>query len=540
MLKNLLKIIRKYFVKKKKIEIIRNLWGKPVIKHRNFELISIYHNYIKNKVDDEYVNYKTWSDLNFDSIFSFLDRTTSNIGQQFMYHLFHKYEKNENILKKRVAVAKYLNAKPKIREALQLPLLSLNDTGSYFVSNILWGIFPSRPKYYFGIYILSFLSFISLFLISFNSVFFFPALAFVLTNLVINRIYTDKIYEYFLALSSLNRLLFTAIKLSNVETTIPIAQIELLKKYSPLLNMLKRKLGYLVFDKSSLNELAEVIIGYLNMFLLLDLIAYIRTINALKEHLFEIKKIFSSVGELDTIISFASYIEEKPDICTPTINKKTILSFDGLYHPLLVEPVSNTLSSLEKSALITGSNMSGKTTFIKTIGVNVILAQTIYLCNAKCFSTFPFIIKSSIKREDNLVHSKSYFFVEVEQLQEFMELSVNRERYLFLIDEIFRGTNTNERLAASSAVLDFLNKRNIVLVTTHDVELQNLLGDSFEMYHFNEQVGNNRYFFDYKIKQGPCFHGNAIKLLEIKKYPADVTNKAKEILKFLKLKNNTY
>nr|MDA3861282.1 hypothetical protein [Melioribacteraceae bacterium] len=406
------------------------------------------------------------------------------------------------------------------------------------ISNILLGIFPSRPKYYWGIYLLSFLSFLSLILISINSYFFFPFLAIILTNLLINRIYTDKVYEYFLALSSLNRLIFASIKLTKVETIEPIEQIELLKKHSSLLTKLRRRLGYLVIDKSSLGELGEAIIGYMNLFMLMDLVAYVRTIIALEEYLFEIEIIFNSVGELDTIISLASLIEENRNICPPTFHNNSSISFDDIYHPLLSEPITNTLNSLGKSALITGSNMAGKTTFIKTVGVNVILAQTIYLCHAKRFSTFPFIVKSSIKREDNIGDSKSYFFVEVEQLQEFMELSERSEKYLFLIDEIFRGTNTIERLASSSAVLDFLNKKSIVLVTTHDIELQNLLGISFEMYHFNEQVENNKYFFDYKIKKESCFHGNAIKLLEIKKYPNAVTEKAKETAKKLMSQSN--
>ncbi|MBU0474479.1 MAG: hypothetical protein KKF62_09975, partial [Bacteroidetes bacterium] len=352
------------------------------------------------------------------------------------------------------------------------------------------------------------------------------------------NIYTDKIYEYFLALSSLNRLIFASIKIAKVKTNEPIEQIELLKKHSSLLTKLRRKLGYLVIDKSSLGELGEAIIGYLNLFMLMDLVAYIRTIVALEKYLFEIEKIFVSIGELDTLISLASYIEENPNICSPTFNNSANISFGDIYHPLLSEPITNTLNSLEKSALITGSNMAGKTTFIKTVGVNVILAQTIYLCHAKHFSSFPFVVKSSIKREDNLRDSKSYFFVEVEQLQEFMKLSEKSEKYLFLIDEIFRGTNTIERLASSSAVLDYLNNKSLVLVTTHDIELQNLLGDSFEMYHFNEQVENNKYFFDYKIKRDSCFHGNAIKLLEIKKYPNAVTEKAKETAKILMLQSN--
>ncbi len=250
MLKNFFDVIKTYFVNEKKIETIRSRWGKSFKKHRNFELISIYHNYIKKNSDNKYVDDKTWTDLNFDSVFSKLDRTTSSNGQQFLYDLLHRYEKNQDVLKKRISTAKYLKDNPKIREALQIPLLNLDNTGMHFIPNILYGIFPSRPKFYWGIYLLSFLSFISLLLISISSYFILPFIAILLTNFIINRIYTDKVYEYFLALSGLNRLIFSSIKLAKTKTNEPIEQVELIKKHSPILNNLQRKLGYLVIDKS--------------------------------------------------------------------------------------------------------------------------------------------------------------------------------------------------------------------------------------------------------------------------------------------------
>jgi len=108
---------------------------------------------------------------------------------------------------------------------------------------------------------------------------------------------------------------------------------------------------------------------------------------------------------------------------------------------------------------------------------------------------------------------------------------------LFLIDEIFRGTNTIERLAASTSVLKYLDKQNKVLVTTHDIELQYLLHNRFEMFHFSEQVENNEYFFNYKIQKGPAKSGNAIKLLEIENYPGSLIEEAFSIVE--KLVENT-
>ena len=114
-------------------------------------------------------------------------------------------------------------------------------------------------------------------------------------------------------------------------------------------------------------------------------------------------------------------------------------------------------------------------------------------------------------------------------MKHFIELSEEDHKYLFLIDEIFRGTNTIERLASSTAVLKYLDMKNRVLVTTHD---------NFKMYHFSEQVENDKYFFNYKIQEGPCSSGNAVKLLEIMNYPASVTKEAKMIVEKLSQNND--
>jgi DNA mismatch repair ATPase MutS len=303
------------------------------------------------------------------------------------------------------------------------------------------------------------------------------------------------------------------------------------------LKNLSKKLGYLVIDKSAIGDLGAAIIEYLNVILLFDLKAYIRSIVILEEHLEEIREVFEIVAELDMMISFASYIDETENLTIPKFVSEKEISFENIYHPVVDNAVSNSLDELNKSALITGSNMAGKTTFIKTIGVNLILAQTIFLCHASSITTFRFFIKTSIKREDNIENSKSYFFAEIEAIKSFIQLAKKSENYLFLIDEIFRGTNTIERLASATAVLEYLNRSNRALVTTHDIELHHLLKNKFEVYHFSEQVSDGKFYFDYKIANGSASKGNAIKLLEIMEYPIDVTDKAIEIAEQLKEKN---
>lgn len=524
---------------KNKLKYLKKLWGKEIDKHRNFDLISGYHNLLNSEGIKPSVDDKTWNDLDFNSIFSKIDRNISGLGQQFLYHRLHKFENDENILKKNFGLATHLKENQELREKIQLNLFDLTGISSYFVAYLVLSKSLPKAKYYPLFYLCSLLSVASLLLISLNGIFLFVALAILITNLILNKIFAKRIYEYFTGFSSLNSLLISAISISKLKTNLPIDEIEFLKQKRNLLTSFKKKLGYLVIDKESLNELALVVIEYLNMFLLFDIIAYYRSVNTLLKNQNEIRAVFECVANLDAVISVASYLDEIPFYSNPAFNKSGVIGFQDLYHPLIQDVVPNTVDNLMDSVLITGSNMSGKTTFIKTVGINFILSQTLYFSLAKEFNIPKFIVKSAIRRNEDLDEGKSYFFVEIEALNNFIKLSEEKNKYLFLIDEIFRGTNTIERLASSTAVLKYLDMNNKVYVTTHDIELQDLLENNFKMFHFSEQVEDGKFFFNYKIKEGPCSSGNAIKLLEIMEYPKSIITEANAIVKELLL-NGSY
>src|SRR5204863_8570228 len=131
--------------------------------------------------------------------------------------------------------------------------------------------------------------------------------------------------------------------------------------------------------------------------------------------------------------------------------------------------------------LITGSNMSGKSTFLRTIGVNAVLAQTINTCLAARYEAPVYRVRTCIGMADELTAGKSYYLVEVESVLALVKASDAREPHLFIFDELFRGTNAVERIAAGEAVLRALiadGKPHVVLAATHDGELVDLLRDA--------------------------------------------------------------
>jgi DNA mismatch repair ATPase MutS len=245
----------------------------------------------------------------------------------------------------------------------------------------------------------------------------------------------------------------------------------------------------------------------------------------------EIDDVFSFVGYIDSLISIASLRKGLGLFCIPEVtDKNKVLEVKDMYHPLIADCVQNSLHVKEKSILLTGSNMSGKTSFIRTIGLNVITGLTINTCFASRFCVSRLNVYSAIRLSDDLMNNKSYYFEEVLTIKEMIDKSQNSVSNLFLLDEIFKGTNTIERISAGKAVLSFLNTgSNIVFVSTHDIELAELLNDSYELYHFSEQVNNKNVDFDFKLKNGKLKNRNAIRILEINDYPEQVITEALEI-----------
>ncbi len=243
----------------------------------------------------------------------------------------------------------------------------------------------------------------------------------------------------------------------------------------------------------------------------------------------DIKSLFLFIGEIDSAISCASVQINNTTWCKPTfINKKEVFA-EEIYHPLIEKCILNDLNLENKSLLLTGSNMSGKTTFIRTFCINAILGQTLDFCFASRFDTPFFKIYSSIRISDNLINNTSYYLEEVVRIKELIDVSKKEDYCLFILDELFKGTNTVERIAAGKSVLSYLNKKNhIVMVSTHDLELTDLLKqENFDLYHFSETIENDQLIFDHKIKPGKPQGGNAIKILELYNYPFEIIENSK-------------
>lgn len=222
-------------------------------------------------------------------------------------------------------------------------------------------------------------------------------------------------------------------------------------------------------------------------------------------------RIYEYVGIVDLAVSVLS-LRNDYDTCIPLLSKQPQVSFQAGYHPVFENPVKNSFT-INESCMITGSNASGKSTFLKTVGLNLLLAQSIHTCFADEITYYPFHLCTSIHIKDDINSGESYYVKEIKILKAIVD-EVKTKHCFVLVDEILRGTNEYERMKIARAILDYLYQSDaLVIVTTHDLRLVNDFMD-IPQYCFLDYVKDHQLYWDYKIHEGICRVGNAIALLE--------------------------
>lgn len=234
--------------------------------------------------------------------------------------------------------------------------------------------------------------------------------------------------------------------------------------------------------------------------------------------------------ELEALNALANFAHLNPSYTFPTITPGKIMTGQQLGHPLipLEERVANdfALNAIGQVVIITGSNMSGKSSFLRTLGINYVLAYAGGVVSADHLEIGLMRVFTSIRVSDSVVDGFSYFYAEVRRLKALLEALRDEDAMpvFFLIDEIFRGTNNRERLIGSRSYIKALvNEHGSGLISTHDLELVKLADDisQIQNYHFREEVINNRMAFDYRLHEGPSPTTNALKIMQIEGLPVD-------------------
>ncbi len=491
----------------RKKEVIKRLeasFGKPKDEAFDFESIEKYFRKKDNSQAHQILSDKTCMDLDFDDLFMFLDRTHSPIGQQYLYNHLRSININEKKTELNEEIITEFSKNSNFRISIQEQLEKLNHKDAYFITSLFQENHIHPPRWFFAIRILSLAALGSLVLSFFNPIFLMVLLGIFCINFVLHYWNKNNLAQY---VSSIPQLLLLHNVASHLYESPSLKRIDPnLSKSIKLVNEVKNRMTFFKLEAKLQGEF-EIIAWFLfeifkTTFLLEPLLLFgvLKRLDSKRE---EVESIFKFVGHIDMLISIASMRKGVETFCKPIIHSEDHIVADHLSHPLIFNCVTNSIKILEKSILLTGSNMSGKTSFIRAIGLNVITGLTINTCFAKLM-TFPLLkVFSAIRINDDLMNDKSYYFEEVLTIKEILKQSASGDKNLFLLDEIFKGTNTVERISAGKSVLSALRKnQNKILVSTHDIELADMLSDEYELYHFSETVNNQAVGFDYKLKEG--------------------------------------
>lgn len=486
----------------------------------------------------------TWNDLEMDRIYQQINHTQSSMGQEYLYALLRKPLQSEDELEERERLICFFTEQEEQRMEIQIQLSRIGKMGKFSVYSYLSRVKDLKNEKSLG-HILQMLAFF----VSVGLCFVWPsvmvavAVGVAIANMITyyqRKAEMEKFYQLF---AYIVNMVDFAEKISKIPVPELGHYLERLGTIAGEFDRFCRWSGLVVGGAKMSGDMADAVMDYIRLLTHIDIIKFqsmSREAARLEDDLIEM---FEVIGYLDSMISIASYrvMMEKtavPELLMPRSgmsggtkdgSSDFVLEAEALYHPLIEEPVKNTIVT-QRSILLTGSNASGKSTFIKTVAINAILAQTIHTVLADRYRADFFRIYSSMALRDDIMSSESYYIVEIKSLKRIVDAAKEEGTpVLCFIDEVLRGTNTVERIASSSQILSMLSQMNAMcFAASHDIELASLLQENYDNYHFEERIEKDIVTFDYTLREGRAMTRNAIKLLGMIGYDDEIIQRAEE------------
>lgn len=489
------------------------------------EKVRIYHDEIKGMISGRLVDEITWDDLEMDQVFSCLNKTKSFVGEQTLYHRLHNLEGEDN-----GDMQSYLYNNKSEKKAIEKKLGFIGKNGGdYNLPKFLINaqLFKIENGWFF--HVLQLLLIASIIMAFVMGSYGKTTLIVVLVINLMVYMNTKVRYEVYIeAIAKFKQIYdFSKWLVSDEKRAAVFAKDEEIKSVRALsgmskliLNFSNRKYGALTGD------IAGLLSDYLWGVTLVDISMYNWIMSIIEDKQSDVLNLYKLVGRVDSELSILAAKEQLPMWSTPTIVEEAdTIEGEELVHPLLANPVSNTIS-LTGKVMITGANASGKSTFMKAVAINMILAQSINIVTAKGMTLSPTLVMTCMSLRDDVMSGESYYFREAKYLKRILDVIDSGEPVICIIDEILKGTNTSERIAASKAILEYLAKTDCkAMVATHDMELTE--NKDYDKYYFDSRIEEGDVVFDYILRQGKGGASNAIALLEVLKYPLDIIKKAK-------------
>lgn len=530
--------------RKKRAAFVKSLYtdyGKASAKkYPEGRLDTIAGHYRKN--DQAYsVDEITWNDLNMDRVFQKVDYTYSAAGEEALYTMFRCPCLSEQPLLERERLVRYFMEHEEDRVKLQLFFARLGRTGKYSIYDYIMYMdtLGERGNAKHFAVIAGMLAAIVLSMVS------LPVGLPVLFVLICYNMLTyakekSEIDPYITTFGYFLRVLKVVKELGSYRIEAILGLSEELTKRAGNFGKFSR-FSFLLMHQNDLTSgnPFEVVLDYLRMVLHLNLIKFNTMLSQAQAHKEDILYMVETLGYIEATISIGCFRASLPYYTTAQFTavpagradtENGRLLAQELYHPLIENPVTNSVN-LRRGMLLTGSNASGKSTFLKTVAIAQILAQTIYTVPARSYCSSFYRVYTSMALRDDLEAKESYFIVEIKAMKRILDAIADGETpVMCFVDEVLRGTNTVERIAASTQILKSLSQaETFPFAATHDIELTGLLQQDYENYHFEETVEENDVRFNYCLQHGKASSRNAIRLLGVMGYDETMIQRAEQM-----------
>lgn len=507
-------------------ELIAN-YGKPNKRKYSAEemkALKTYSDKNENVIDDI-----TWNDLDMNLIYKAMNYCLSSSGDEYLYNLLRNPQITEKDWSDWEKKIEGIRADKELRRSLADNLSRMGRTGNFSIHTYLEGLEKVELWSVKSDIILDLMYLVAV-AVCFANIIAGLVVLFVVIAFNIGSYFKKKrkIEPYIVCFKYIYRVLKNGEILSSVKSD--LIQDEL----TDLVNTIGDFNRFMKFSGIVLGDLGASPIGialdYFKMLTHLDLIKFKSMLNITLDKRQQVIHLLELIGKIDCYYSIGEYRQCVTEYCIPELSiEYTGIIISQGYHPLIAKPVTNSIAT-NRPVLLTGSNASGKSTFLKMVAVNTILAQSIHTCLAKEYKAPYYRIYSSLSLRDSIVQGDSYYMAEIKSLKRIMDAVNSGGPVIGFVDEILRGTNTVERVAASSAILRNLNENKVlVFAATHDIELTSILTE-YENYHFEEKMVEDDICFSYELLNGKAVSRNAIRLLELLGYDKKIVAGSKELV----------
>ena len=489
-------------------------WARPPSRGRDIEKVAILADLVADGGGSErLVDDRSFQDLEIDKVFHRVDRTASSVGSQRLYRELRCSRVGRETADRELLV-RWISENPATGRRIGAVLSALDTASSWYLPVLLWDDLPAPP-----IAPAALRAYSLVLPASIVAGFWLPwiwALSVIsfMVNVIASNWLETRIRSFVAPLPDLVTLVGAA---SRLDDSIPIDLRSALNRVPGRLH----RSAFLIRLTSNRFLDTTGVLEYINILTLLRLRSFFSLRADLLRSRDALQEVLARVGELDVALSIASLRAESDSWNVAATGKGESLRVEGACHPLLRAAVPSSMELDGRGLLLTGLNMSGKSTFVKALGVNALLAQTLNTVLAESWVGPEMRIRTSFGAKDDIESGASLFLGEAKRALEIFE-ERDGGLCLFLLDEAFRGTGVVERIAATAEVLLRLHEAgHFVVAVSHALELADQTAGSYSVGHLRCRVEDNRLVFDYVLVAGLPGMPTSLKLMRGLGFPND-------------------